>query len=144
MFRLRGCNLLNSCITEIKLYTSLILVPFLFIIVSYFTHKTSLKADKEVGGCLGAAFGFAFFDGIHATAGLAWVESWLLPFCRIQSFDRSEQSPDSFLMGINNPKEKGSARPASEAKQDSWTGDRPDGPDGRTDGPDGPETREIA
>ena len=28
-----------------------------------------------------------FFDGIHATAGLAWVESWPLPFCRIQSFD---------------------------------------------------------
>ena len=53
-----------------------------------YTYKTSLKADKEVGGCLGAAFGFAFFDGIHATAGLAWVESWLLPFCRIQSFDR--------------------------------------------------------
>ena len=27
------------------------------------TYKTSLKADKEVAGCLGAAFGFAFFDG---------------------------------------------------------------------------------
>ncbi len=47
--------------------------------------KTSLKADKEVGGCLGAAFSFVFFDGIHATAGLAWVESWPLRFCRHHS-----------------------------------------------------------
>ena len=26
------------------------------------TYKTSLKADNEVGGCLGAAFGFTFFE----------------------------------------------------------------------------------
>ena len=47
--------------------------------------KTSLKADKEVGGVLESHLVSCFFDGIHATARLAWVESWPLWFCRHHS-----------------------------------------------------------
>ena len=45
---------------------------------------TSDNAD-HCGGDLEPHFVSRFLDGIHATAGLAWVESWPLRFCRHHS-----------------------------------------------------------
>ncbi len=57
-----------------KHFWKLNLLTFLEVIIaniSGHTYKTSLKADKEVGFFLEPHLVSRFFDGIHATAGMA-------------------------------------------------------------------------